>query len=73
MTECNICNRVHFAKDIQKKFSWDIWKTSVAFYLDGVPEDFIGKLTQRLSLAKSSKEGSVGRLNGGNTLRERSN
>ena len=56
MTECNICNRVHFAN-----------------YLDGVPEDFIGKLTQRLILAKRSKEGSVGRLNGGNTLQERSN
>ncbi len=36
MTQCDMHNRVQFAKNIQEKFSGELWKTSVSFFLDRV-------------------------------------
>lgn len=36
MSACDMRKRVNFAKEMQKKYSPDVWKDSVAFFLDGV-------------------------------------
>ena len=36
MSEDDMHKRVAFAKDMQKMYRPNVWKTSVAFYLDGV-------------------------------------
>ena len=69
-------NRVAFAKDMQKMYRPDVWKTSVAFYLDGVsfcykrnpvnqgraPKGRVWRKTNEGLTAKGCKEGSGGRV-----------